>query len=148
MSSTMTVPAAVPSVFHSSLPFVASLALKKTVLPTASKPYGLLSPPPGMMFLSITVPPTVPSDTQGSNPSVPFVARKKSLPLASAKAPGVPPIAPDRRSLKRFASASPVAACAGAADAASPSAAVAAAALRRRYRRSLWRLDIPGCSLR
>ena len=35
MSLTRTVPAAVPSLFHSSLPWVPSLAAKKSVEPTA-----------------------------------------------------------------------------------------------------------------
>ena len=61
MSLTITVPAAVPSLFHSSRPFVPSSALKKSMPPTAVSAPILLSFKPGAMSFTITVPAAVPS---------------------------------------------------------------------------------------
>ena len=51
MSLTIFVPAAVPSLFHSSVPWTPSLAAKKSVLPTWVNELGLESPE-GLMFLT------------------------------------------------------------------------------------------------
>ena len=59
MSLTMSVPAAVPVLFHSSLPLLAipSLAVKKRVLPITSKlPALLLFPAPVLMSSTMSAP--------------------------------------------------------------------------------------------
>ena len=56
MSSTSTVPAAVPSLFHSSTPVVPSLAVKKSVPFTFVETAGSEPVAPGLMSLTSTVP--------------------------------------------------------------------------------------------
>ena len=67
MSLTSTVPAAVPSLFHSSLPCVPSSAVKKSVPSTAVRTRGTM-PPVGLMSLTSTVPAAVPSLFHNSSP--------------------------------------------------------------------------------
>ena len=84
MSFTITVPEAVPSVFHNSAPFVPSFAWKYKELPTTVKSLGLLEPPPLLMSFSITVPEAVPSLFHNSAPFVPsFAWKKRVLPRTS-----------------------------------------------------------------
>ncbi len=75
MSSTSTVPAAVPSVFHSSVP-VTVKAEKKTVSPTTVSSAGTDEPRPGLMSLTSTVPAAVPSLFHSSEPMRPIVLAK------------------------------------------------------------------------
>ena len=53
ISFTITVPEAVPSLFHNSTPLIPSLAVKKRVLPTAVRRWGLLLLPPLRISLTI-----------------------------------------------------------------------------------------------
>ena len=68
MSLTMTVPAAVPSLFQSSVPWTPSLAAKKSVLPTAVRLVGVRARDAGVDVLDRTVPAAVPSLFQSSLP--------------------------------------------------------------------------------
>jgi hypothetical protein len=68
MSFTRTVPALVPSVRHSSLPASDVLALKKTMLPSATNLLGAELPKPGQMSLTSDVPAAVPLAFQSSRP--------------------------------------------------------------------------------
>ena len=82
MSLTRTVPASVPSVFHSSRPWVPSSAVKNSVPPTSVRYVGPLYSPssPGSMSLTRTVPASVPSDFHSSRPWVPSSAVKNRVP--------------------------------------------------------------------
>ena len=60
------VPAAVPLDFQSSLPWVASWALKKSVPATSVREAGLELPLPGTMSRTSFVPAAVPFDLQSS----------------------------------------------------------------------------------
>src|SRR5690242_8314927 len=87
MSLTITVPAVVPSDFHSSLPWVPSSAAKNSFPTTSVKPDGsarsLTTLPFGLMSLTRTVPTPVPLDFQISFPCTPSSATKKTrLPTA------------------------------------------------------------------
>src|SRR5690606_6711207 len=62
MSATITVPAAVPSVFHSSVPVDPSLALKYSAPLNSLKYAGLELVAPTLMSFTMTVPAAVPSD--------------------------------------------------------------------------------------
>ena len=75
MSFTNTVPGSVPSLFHSSAPFVPLFATKYSVVPTAINVFGSEAEL-GLMFFTITVPAAVPSLFQSSAPFVPSSARK------------------------------------------------------------------------
>ena len=68
MSLTSTVPAAVPSLFHSSVPKSGWNAVKKSVPLTLVSQEGLEDPAPGLMSFTSTVPAVVPSLFQSSNP--------------------------------------------------------------------------------
>ena len=82
MSSTSTVPAAVPSLFHSSTPLVPSLAVKKSVPFTFVSDRGLESPLPARMSLTSTVPAAVPSLFHSSTPvPSPEYAVKNNVPF-------------------------------------------------------------------
>ena len=63
MSRTSTVPAAVQSVFHSSLPWVPSVAAKNSVSQLGTRYPPLEFAGPGLTSFSIRVPSTVPSLT-------------------------------------------------------------------------------------
>ena len=78
MSLTITVPDSVPSLLHSSVPWVPSSASKNMVSPTTVNEFELppLPPEPGTMSLTITVPDSVPSLFHSSVPWVPSLARK------------------------------------------------------------------------
>ena len=82
MSFTSTVPASVPSVFHSSLLCTPSSAMKNSVPPTRVKPTGGLKKvasdehSPGQMSFTSDVPAAVPSLFQSSRPCVPSFIRK------------------------------------------------------------------------
>src|SRR5439155_3962 len=80
MSLTSTVPAAVPSLFQSSGPFVLK-ARKKSVPFTFVSPSGPEPPLPGLMSLTSTVPAAVPSLFQSSVPFAGSKPRKKSVPV-------------------------------------------------------------------
>src|SRR5206468_2755014 len=80
MSVTSTVPAAVPSLFQSSGPFVLK-ARKKSVPFTFVSPSGPEPPLPGLMSLTSTVPAAVPSLFQSSVPFAGSKPRKKSVPF-------------------------------------------------------------------
>ena len=69
MSFTMTVPLREPSVFHSSVPCVPSLAEKKKVLPSKPSGWGLKPAAPGLISLNMKVPLGVPLLTQSSEPA-------------------------------------------------------------------------------
>ena len=91
MSLTRTEPAAVPSLFHSSVPCPAPSAAKKTVPASAEKLRGLEEAPGvGSRSARSSVPAAVPSLVQSSEPFVPSSAAKKILPPDTAKgrAPG------------------------------------------------------------
>src|SRR4051794_19462702 len=78
MSLTRTVPADVPSLFHSSLP-AESPATKKRVFPTAVRDTGELPPVPATMSLTRTVPAVVPLLLHNSAPAAWVLARKKRV---------------------------------------------------------------------
>src|SRR5262249_26859185 len=69
MSLTSTVPAAVPSLFHSSVPCVPSLAVKNSVPLTLVKLLGKEGPP-GVMSLTTTVTVAVPTDVLNAGPQL------------------------------------------------------------------------------
>ena len=77
MSLTIVVPAAVPSVFHSSRPVAGRIGgeEQRSAGETVSS-VGLESADPARMSFTIVVPAWVPSDFQSSTPSVPSVAVK------------------------------------------------------------------------
>src|SRR6185369_694345 len=79
MSLTTTVPAAVPSVFHSSRPVPAVVAEKKATPPARVSWYGVLDEDPGTMSSTWVVPPRVPSVRHSSSPFAPK-PRKRSVP--------------------------------------------------------------------
>jgi hypothetical protein len=82
-SFTGTVPAAVPSLFHSSRPIVSSSAAKRARLPVPTNGAGIEPVAPAKTSCSRTVPAAVPSLVQGSTPLVPSLAPKNSrLPTA------------------------------------------------------------------
>ena len=64
----MYVPEEVPSVSHSSLPLTPSVAVKKSVLPTAVRLAGPELPAPARMSAVRTVPAEVPSLCHNSRP--------------------------------------------------------------------------------
>ncbi len=76
MSLTRTVPAAVPSLFHNSLPFTPSSEVKYKVLPTTVRLPGEELEEPGRMSLTRTVPSAVPSLFHNSVPLTPSAALK------------------------------------------------------------------------
>ena len=83
MSLTRTVPAAVPSLFHSSSPCAAVVGREEQravdVRQVAGTGYEL--PPPGLMSLTRTVPAAVPSLFHSSTPLTPSSAEKNSVPF-------------------------------------------------------------------
>src|SRR5262245_60070145 len=85
MSLTMTVPCAVPSLFHSSKPCTPSSAVKNSVPLTSVRfpIHAAGNPPagPGLMSLTILVPAAVPSLFHSSRPCTPSSAVKNSVPL-------------------------------------------------------------------
>src|SRR5687767_9758923 len=81
MSRTNTVPATVPSDFHSSYPCVPLLATKNSVPLTLVKPQGFALALPLRMSLTMDVPAIVPSVFQSSKPLVPLFAAKNAKPL-------------------------------------------------------------------
>src|SRR5690349_9406259 len=98
MSLTRAVPFAVPSLFHSSLPWAPSSAAKNSVPPTAVRSvgaelFGWDGPPgkeelPGQMSLTITVPLAVPSLFHSSRPWAPSSAVKNRVPLTAVRLAG------------------------------------------------------------
>ena len=79
---TSTVPAAVPSLFHSSLPWAPSLAVKNSVAADVrQEPRVELLAVPGLMSLTRTVPAAVPSLFHSSSPWSPSSAVKNSVPF-------------------------------------------------------------------
>ena len=76
MSLTSTVPALVPSLFHSSVPLGWLVAEKCRVEPTTARLAGLLLLLPGLMSLTNTVPAVVPSLFHSSVSSLSSVATK------------------------------------------------------------------------
>ena len=76
MSLTITVPASVPSLFHSSAPLAVSSATKKSCEPTAVRDVGAESAFPGAMSLTSRVPAAVPSLTHSSSPSATVLLTK------------------------------------------------------------------------
>ena len=94
MSMTITVPAPVPSLFHSSSPCAPSSAVKKRVLPTARRFEGSEESTPGRMSATCTVPARVPLLLQSSVPVIvlvlePSCAVKKSVPLTLVRLLGL-----------------------------------------------------------
>ena len=81
MSFTSTVPAAVPSLFQSSVPFVRSDALKYSVPLTFVRYEGYEEPEPVTMSFTSTVPAAVPLLFHNSVPFVGSDALKYSMPL-------------------------------------------------------------------
>ncbi len=80
---TSTVPAALPSVFQSSLAGVVVVPWKKAVVPTTAmpeKPRPAPQPEPGETSFTITVPAAVPSVFHGSTPCVPSSPKKRRPP--------------------------------------------------------------------
>ena len=76
MSLTRTVPAAVPSLFHSSRPCAPSSAVKYSVPSTFVRSRGIRSRPPGLMSLPARCRPSVPSLFHSSSPCTPSSARE------------------------------------------------------------------------
>ena len=85
MFSTISVPAGVPSLFHSSLPFPSSAA-KKSVPATSTSPDGDEPSGPTLMSATISVP--VPSLFHSSRPLTPSSAAKYSVPLITVSCSG------------------------------------------------------------
>ena len=83
-----TVPAAVPSLFHSSTPCVPSSAAKNSVPLTFVRSLGYELALPGLMSLTRTVPAAVPSLFHSSCPCVPSSAAKNSVPLTFVRLSG------------------------------------------------------------
>ena len=81
MSFTSTVPASVPSVCHSSLPFTGSDALKYKLPFTFVRYRGDEPAAPGLISFTRVVPATVPSVFQSSLPATPSFAVKNSVPF-------------------------------------------------------------------
>ena len=90
MFLTSTVPARLPSDFHSSTPWVPSSAEKNTRPPTSVNEWGYDSRPPGAMFLTRTVPARLPSDFHSSSPWVPSLTTKNNRPPTSVREEGPP----------------------------------------------------------
>ena len=85
MFLTSVVPAAVPSLFHSSRPLVPSSALKIELAVEAGEDCeGKLPSTPGRMSFTITVPAAVPSLFHSSRPLAPSSAVKNRVPSTSA----------------------------------------------------------------
>src|SRR6266545_2281941 len=98
MSFTKTVPASVPSLFHSSNPWVPSSAPKDKVPPTSKISIAALLAPaaPGLMSFTRTVPALVPSLRHSSSPCAPSSAKKYKLsptlaigPMSESAVPGL-----------------------------------------------------------
>ena len=90
MSLTRTVPASVPSLFHSSAPWSPSSAAKNSVPFTAvrlSGPYDSRTGS-GLMSLTRTVPAAVPSLFHSSAPCAPSLAVKNSVPFTVVRSGG------------------------------------------------------------
>src|SRR5436309_259569 len=88
MSETITVPAVVPSVFHSSAPETESAAVKKRVPASGVRAAGNDDPVPGRMSRTSAVPVAVPSVFHTSLP-VMAPATKKVIGPTAVKLPGV-----------------------------------------------------------
>ena len=82
ISFTITVPASVPSVFHSSSISDGVNAWNRIVLPAAANGPGFEGSEPDTMSITISVPSAVPSDFHGSDP-LPSPALKKRMPFAT-----------------------------------------------------------------
>ena len=113
MSFTMTVPAEVPFVFHSSRPAMPSFAKNSTSSPTRVRPLGEDFPcvrvtGRGSMSLTRTVPAVVPSLAHSSAPTEPLSAWKNTRPPSSGRAEGrgTPDAGPGRMSLTSVVPAS------------------------------------------
>ena len=78
MSFTSTVPASVPSLFHSSAPMEPPSALKNSVDPAAVMPDGEEAPVPGLMSLTCTVPASVPSLFHSSAPAASWSRKSRA----------------------------------------------------------------------
>jgi hypothetical protein len=90
MSFTNTVPAVVPSVFHSSAPSAVVVAVKYSVSPTTRNSFGADDPKlplPVLMSFTSTVPAAVPSVRHSSRP-LPSWALKNSRPWNATKSRG------------------------------------------------------------
>ncbi|GCA81669.1 hypothetical protein MiTs_03688 [Microcystis aeruginosa NIES-2521] len=79
---TRTVPAAVPSLFHNSVPLTPSSAVKYRVLPTAVRLRGSERKPPGRISLTRTVPAAVPSLFHNSSSKLSVGVKNRVLPTA------------------------------------------------------------------
>src|SRR5262249_40965047 len=91
----------VPSLFHSSTPFVPSSAVKNRVPFTFVRFVGYEPVAPGRMSLIRTVPAGVPSLLQSSQPVVPSLAAKNSVPFTSVRDSNLPVELPALMSLTR-----------------------------------------------
>ena len=85
MSLTITVPAAVPSLFHSSSPFTPSLAQEEQRAVDVGQFARIAVGRPGTDVLDQRVPAAVPSLFHSSKPLVPSLALKNSVPLTFRK---------------------------------------------------------------
>src|SRR5262245_36768926 len=81
MSATMRVPAAVPSLCHSSAPWTPSLAEKYSVPLTLVRDVGYDPTLPGLISLTMSVPAVVPLLFHSSVPCVPSSAVRNNVPL-------------------------------------------------------------------
>ena len=84
----MRVPSWVPSLVHSSRPWMPSTAVKKSLLPTAVRSSGDDGEDPCRMSLTMRVPAGVPSVFHSSRPWMPSVALKKSVPATLTRSLG------------------------------------------------------------
>ncbi len=87
MSLTITVPASVPSLFHSSSRSFRHLREEQRSV-QLRQILGIEASPAGLMSLTITVPASVPSLFHSSLPFVPSSALKNSVPFTSVRLPG------------------------------------------------------------
>src|SRR4051812_30038367 len=94
-SLTRAVPAAVPSLAHSSVPWSRSSAAKNSRPPAAVRWRGYDPAGPGPTSLTITVPAAVPSDFHSSVPVADDLAEKNRVPPAAARL-AIPLAPPDR----------------------------------------------------
>src|SRR4051794_29716321 len=105
MFCTSVVPLVVPSLCHSSAPFVLSPAAKNRSPPTFVRYFGLLLPEPGLISFTSLVLAAAPSLRHNSMPLTPSAALKSSVPPISVRFAGSLqnfPVDLERQQLRRI----------------------------------------------